>query len=258
VTGDMNADGTVQPVGGVDAKIRGAAKRDCDIVAIPKENEVVISDLLLTAGPKEIAKIQIFRIDTFDQALSLSAPHEQRAENLRTAIDQFAEIQKVLERPNGISFLKNSHVTQRLRTVLELAPNHLSARYLLLKGIGREPANLSLMGSLQEIDRAAAPLIRAIRQGKFEARESDLDTDEFGDAATNLRLVRKHLDRRTWKCADAILDYAKLMRTWVNDRPASSTNVNKLVGEIQRAGQKVSREYDTLENRPDVREEMMR
>jgi hypothetical protein len=101
-------------------------------------------------------------------------------------------------------------------------------------------------------------LIRAIRQGKFEARESSLDADEFADAVSNLRLIRSKLDDRTIKCADAISEYAQHMRTWVNDRPTSVTYQIKLVDKIRAAGQEVSREYDTLENQPDVREELMR
>ena len=47
VTGDMNADGSVQPVGGVPAKVRGAFSKSCKYVAIPTKNARSLSDLVL-------------------------------------------------------------------------------------------------------------------------------------------------------------------------------------------------------------------
>jgi predicted ATP-dependent protease len=59
VTGDMNADGTVQPVGGIDGKIRGSVKARCIHVGIPVENKKSISDIFLLGGVQEVCKIQI-------------------------------------------------------------------------------------------------------------------------------------------------------------------------------------------------------
>ena len=45
VTGDMNADGAVQPIGSVAAKIRGASNGSCKLVAVPAKNEASVSDM---------------------------------------------------------------------------------------------------------------------------------------------------------------------------------------------------------------------
>ena len=37
-TGDISADGNVQKIGGVGAKVRGAARKGCELVAIPVGN----------------------------------------------------------------------------------------------------------------------------------------------------------------------------------------------------------------------------
>ncbi len=256
VTGDLNADGTVQPVGGVDGKIRGATKRDCNVIAIPSQNVSVVSDLLLMSGPAAITNIQVFSIETFEQAAALAQAPEKRSEDLQKAIDSFTEIQEVLHRPNGFAYLKNAKVQERLREVVKLAPNHQSAIWLLYEGLGRSPDRLTLQGSLIYIDRAAEPLIRAIRQGKFDA-QSPLDGDEYADSAYALRRLRNKLDNRTVDLADAIISYASLMRTFVNDRPNSYNKLNELISEIRNAGSAVSRAYDDLYNRVDVQEELM-
>ena len=43
----MNADGSVQPIGGVQAKIRGATKGSCKLVGVPVKNEKSVQDLLV-------------------------------------------------------------------------------------------------------------------------------------------------------------------------------------------------------------------
>jgi len=257
VTGDMNADGTVQPVGGITGKLRGAAARDCNVVAIPVKNARVISDMLIMEGPAPLTRIQIFSLKNFDQALALGVRHELRSEDVRTSIEKFEEVRKLLTQPNGMRYLKNSHVQARLRECVKLTPNHLSARHLLLASVGRTPERLSLSGSLEYIDRSAEPLLRVLRQGSFEKR-GGLEEDEFADAASALRRIRTKLDKRVVKICDSIVEYSQHLRTYVNDRPTSYNGMNDLIGKINTAGRTITREYDDLESRVDVQEELMR
>ncbi len=257
VTGDMNADGTVQPVGGITGKLRGAAARDCNVVAIPAQNARVISDMLIMEGPAPLTRIQIFSLKNFDQALALGVRHELRSEDIRSSIETFEEVRKLLIQPNGMRYLKNSHVQARLRECLELTPNHLSARHLLMASVGKTPKRLSLSGSLEYVDRSAEPLLRVLRQGSFDKR-GGLEEDEFADSASALRRIRTKLDTRVVKICDSIVEYSEHLRTYVNDRPTSYNGMNDLIDRINAAGRNITREYDDLESRVDVQEELMR
>ena len=257
VTGDLNADGTVQPVGGITGKLRGAAARDCNVVGIPHANRRVISDMLIIDGPKALTKIQIFSLETFDEALELALTHDQRSEDVRRSIEEFQRVQEVLNRPNGMALLKNSHVQGKLRECIKLTPNHLSARHLLLGALGRSEKHLSLQGSLEYIDRAAEPLLRVLRQGNFQQRTA-FDEDEFADSAAALRRIRTRLDPRTTEIADRIVDFSKLVRTFTNNRPTSSNGLRALVARIGSAGDAVGSAYDKLESSVDYQEEVMK
>lgn len=257
VTGDLNADGLVKVVGGIDGKIRGATRRECQVVGIPERNAKTILDLMMIEGVKPLVSIQIFSMATFDEAFDLSRPSDRQPENLREAIAEFSQIQEVLGKPDGENWLGNQFVVEKLRKVVDLAPNHLSARYLLLKAMGQEPDTLSLEGSLTQITYAAEPLIRAVRQRRFDPDKSDLNEDLYADALYSLKRARPKLDQRTWRCADSIAEFATLMREFVNNRPNSYNNVRQAVAEIQSAGENVSREYDNLTNQVDVREELI-
>jgi hypothetical protein len=258
ITGDMNSDGAVKPVGGIDGKVRGATRRGCKVVAIPTENEPTVPDLIIQTGLPTIYQIQIFSTDRFEAALKLAASKELRSPDLAKAIAEFSQVQEVLNKPNGMNMLNNPHMITKLQGVLALAPNHLSAKYLLLKAQNREPKILSLIGSLQFIDIQAEPMIRAIRQGKFDPNSSSLDGDNFKDTQFNLSRVRSQLDPRTQKCADAIVDFAKKVSDFVNNPPKSRGKLQDGLNSISVASKRVAQEYDDLESRLDVREELMR
>ena len=72
VTGDMNADGSIQPVGGVPAKVRGAFSKDCKIVAIPLKNARALSDLVILSGIEPVSRIQVFTVKHFREASALA------------------------------------------------------------------------------------------------------------------------------------------------------------------------------------------
>ena len=255
VTGALDGKGIVGGVGGVDGKIRGAIARKCDLVAIPSDNEKVISDLLILEGPETLAKIQVVEIETFDQALKIAKKHEHLDPEIKQAIESFREVQKVLNQRGGISYLRNFKLQQKLREVLKTMPNHLSAKYLLLKGMNREPGSLTLMGSVQAIDRNAAPLINALREGVNV--QDRLRNDSFADTMSALTRLRPLLDDRTRPCADAIVKFSGFIRTAINSPPRSPSAITDLNNNLRSSGRAVGREYDRLFDRPDVKAELM-
>ncbi|MEM7010929.1 MAG: S16 family serine protease [Verrucomicrobiota bacterium] len=246
VTGALSTDGDVEAVGGIDGKIRGATNRDCTHVAIPKVNEDVLSDMLITDGIGPLAAIQVFTIDTFDSAHALAASPNKRDAKINESIELFATVQKVLLRNNGQAMLKNTQVQQRLRKVVELTPNHASARLLLLKAIGRSNSQLTLQGSLTAIDRAALPLIQGLRNKDYRGGANPLDSDEFGASVSNLKRIRPQLDKRAWDTADAITEFAEAFRILRNNPPKSPKALSELGSKIESSGNRVERHYGEL------------
>ena len=253
VTGDMNADGTVQPVGGIDAKVRGATKKDCDIVAIPYQNIGSVQDLLLVSGIEPVHRIQIFAIKQFDQAEALARSDRDAA--LAQAITTFSEVQAVLQRPNAEQTLRHPKVVERLQKVVKNAPHHLSAQLLLARALGRGKKTLTLVGSLDHIQRVMAPADRALGQDRLEERGA-LEDDEFSQSGTALGALRPMLDKRTHDYADTLKEYLRLIRTYVNDRPSSKNGARRLSAEISTQGDRVEREWDKMMNSASVVEEL--
>ena len=255
VTGDMNADGTVQPIGGVAAKIRGATGGKCKIVAIPVKNEKSLGDLLLTDGPAPFVGIQIYSISHFDEAEALALA--DRPPQVQEAINQMQQVQDVLLRNKAQmgGWLKNPHVIAKLQAVLQAAPNHLSAKYLLMYGTGKIPTTLSLAGSIDAVEHAAAELIAAIKANKGQDANA-LRKDVVGSSITRLQNLRARCDMRVRAYADAIIRYGSIIKD-AQDRPANSASrYNQIMASLEQSVGAVQSEWKNLINNPQVREEL--
>lgn len=252
ITGDMNADGGVQPVGGVPAKIRGARAKDCSIVGIPKDNVSSITDLVLMEGVRSVSHIQIFSLDTYEEAAAIAA--EKKPEVTAKAIADFAMVQKAYQ-SRGDGVLRNAKVQAKLKEVLKGAPNHVSARLMLAKATGRLPKNLSLLGSLENIETSAAALLSAARAGR--ANKDALAPDDLADAVAELRRVRGKLDKRTWSYADSIQDFGKLVRDFQQAPPRGAPTLRKKISEINASANRIDIEVDKIRGNKAMMEELM-
>ena len=206
VTGDLNADGSVQPVGGVPAKIHGAANRSCSYVAVPISAEKELTDSVLMEGPAALWEIQVFTIKTFEEALALSST--KKSTELTEAIAKFAEVQKVMQAQKSPTLLANPKVQERLVAILKAAPNCFSAKLMLAYGSGKLPKQLSLAGSLQKIDAITENFIKRMKDPKAEGVQPDM----LANAISDLAKIRTKLDTRTIPFADSIKDYGDVFR----------------------------------------------
>ena len=253
VTGDMNADGTVQAVGGIDGKIRGATKGGAGIVAIPNANSATLSDLAILGETTYFINIQIFSIATFEDALELARTESDRSPAVRDSLAAFGEVQKVLRRPDGAKWIVNPHVISRLEEVVRLTPNHESARHLLLMGRKQTSPQLSLAGSFLQIYRSVKPMRSALNEGVIPE-----DTRGLSESIFTLRRVRSLLDPRTRGCADALEDFAEtIKKIGDTDFGTAQSRVPRLVEELNETWIRVVDEYEKIQSDAQIQEELM-
>jgi hypothetical protein len=256
VTGDMNADGSVQPIGGVAAKVRGATKGGCKIVGIPMKNEKAIPDLLLLEGPMPLVQIGIFSISKFDEALALAEPN--RADALARALAELENVRNVLTKlPTAqmLGMLRSPQAEARLQYILQAAPNCLSAKYLLLFAQGRSPRSLSIGGSIEAADSTAMGLIKAI-ENDVEKNVNTLKGDEVGASIFKLRNLRPKLDPRVWPYVDNVVAYGEVIRGPILNPIRSEARFNDVVKKAVQTAKAAKAAFEKLTGDPQVREEL--
>lgn len=256
VTGDLNADGSVQPIGGVEAKIRGATSEQCTHIAIPKNNTSAVYDTILMDGIAPAINIQIFSIATFEEAYAIAS--STKSASVQKSLSEFSEIQEIYRKqPSGFSqVVRHPKVIEKLEGIVEVMPNHLSSSLLLDFAKGTAPTSLSLQGSFSFIDENAYQIVDVIKDGKV-AKLDDFDEDQVAEALSLLRRSKLKLDQRTWDWADGLLRWGELMREYQTNRPKAISNVNKMISDINTAGNATRAERVRLLEDPEIVEELL-
>lgn len=250
VTGDMNASGEVQGVGGIFAKLRAAKKGGASIVAIPQSNRIRVIDLVLLEGISPVLNQQIFTITDFDQAFELAkADSTQQPVNLSIAIDKYSKlIEKLRSRKLN---LQSAEVNKELDAIVRLTPNHLSARTLQLYLTKRIPKTLSLSGSLAIIEQTLGSIPEAAKSDINSSNNSQLSS--LGDIQSDLRSIRSKLDVRTKNYVDGWIDWTSIADEIVTGQLRSKNAIERLNSAHERA----IAEYQKLTNNVEVMEELL-
>lgn len=248
VTGDITATGEVRPVGGIIAKVRGAAKRDCKVMAIPAGNKADIHDIYVLEGIGSIVATQIILIENFEQAWDVG--RGERSEKIQKALDDYAMVQAAITRtPATIS---HPQVREKLKSIVEAIPNHESARLIALHSVGKAPDKLSLNGSLQAIQGAAKQLSESISNGSYLERGTN---SPLWESVSQLSRLRNNIDPRTKDYLDSFLKTATLLKDinssgrkqWTNDQQR----------EFQSLLTRIQTEESKLLNNVEIQEELM-
>ncbi len=255
VTGDMNADGSVQPIGGVQAKIRGATKGSCKLMGVPVKNEKSVMDLLILEGPAPLVGITVFGIKTFEDALLLAGT--ERPQALQNALTDFDNMRTVMMKdPRQIvPLLRTPHAAQRLQALLTAAPNCYSAKYLLQYLQGRGPRTLSIGGSIEAAQGSADSIVSSIDHD-VDTNISSLKGDELGNSLNRLRNLRPRLDPRVWAYVDNLVAYGEVIRGALLNPVRSGARYADLVSKANKAAGGAKAAYDKLINDVEVREEL--
>ena len=191
VTGDIAVNGKVMPIGGVTAKLRGVMTDGCTVAIIPTDNAPAVGDLLVRGSEMmEILRgLQVFSAAKVDDAVAVI--RTDRDDKLKKAIELYAELQKDMK--GGVGSLKSPAAQTKLATILDLAPNHLSAKYALDIAKGNGPRTLTRNASLIEIFAAAYPFWEKMAdKGKPKITRDDLPVSTMKSMKADLNSIKRY------------------------------------------------------------------
>jgi hypothetical protein len=169
VTGDITVDWKVRKVGGVTAKLRGATLDKCLYAAIPEGHEIAFADMAVLYGDQALWNIQVFTIADLQQAVAIA--RTDRPAKLAQAIKLFGDLQSKLEKSEKET-LRDPQTQKTLHEILELAPNHLSARQILALCEGKAPKTLSANATIYQLTALMYPYRTLLKSGKAIDRTS--------------------------------------------------------------------------------------
>jgi|GEM_PF-1756385 len=205
ITGDVAANGKIHAIGGVAAKIRGAVAAHCDIVVVPSENVDQVADAFVYDGPAPMTNVQVIAVENLDDAAGLV--RADRDVKLKQAIDLFAEVQTAVKAyPERIHQPEN---IEKLNQVLELVPNHLSARYLLLQAQNKQPRGLTGGATEYYTNVALEPMLPDLFKGKAKVNVIAPGQPIIQDCMAKIQKVRKVSDPQFLSYVNMAWEFAR-------------------------------------------------
>jgi hypothetical protein len=169
ITGDITVDWKVRKVGGVTAKLRGATLDKCLYAAIPEGHEIAFADMAIFYSNAALWDMQVFSIANLQQAVSIA--RTDRPAQLAKAIKLFADLQTQFTKSEKET-LGNPQTRKTLKAILELAPNHLSARQTLALCEGTAPKTLSANATIYQLTALMYPYRTLLASHKPIDRDS--------------------------------------------------------------------------------------
>lgn len=252
VTGAITADGKVTRIGGVAGKIRGATRKNCNLVGVPAENVSGVSDILVLDGIDPLINIQVFSFGTLDEVLEVA--HQEKPENVQATIDDFKEIADLVKE-RGSEILKNEKVIERLAGVVKKMPNHQSAQILLDLAQGKQATVLSLGGSLHEVDTASsfsAKKIAYIAMLGNAQQFSNADQSEAQEALAELRELKGKTDARINEFYESMMEAMSIFSKGMQ----SGKTQKEFISQLRDQWMKVSSARKKLMSDPEIMEEL--
>jgi hypothetical protein len=207
ITGDVTADSKIRHIGGVAAKIRGATAAECTIVIVPASNYDQVVDAMIYEGRSLITRIQVLGAGTLEEATALA--RTDRASKLKEAIEAFDSVAADLKTSPEKVHLPEYQT--RLKRIVELAPNHFSARLLLLISLNKQPRTMSAAASIYYTmvasQQAMPDVFIQLWAAQRVARQSSTAVEA---GLTNLVHIRGKVDPKVLPFVDSMIAFIQV------------------------------------------------
>lgn len=248
ITGDVTIDGKVRPVGGVYAKIAGAAKDGAKVVVIPTVNASALPDAYLLEGPSALWTAQVFGVETVDDAIKIVQP--KRDEKTIEAMKLFDELRTAVGK-KPVFTLNQPEFKEKLAKIRELAPTHLSAQYLQLFASGKGPKTLTLNASISEAMAAIGPMRNGLSGFADPAFGSRQNLDNARRELTKIDAV---VDPACKPFTKALADYCVAYNQWnaieagedIGAKFRAREAMRGRIGAVQSALEKITSDKDSM------------
>ncbi|MEM9015888.1 MAG: S16 family serine protease [Verrucomicrobiota bacterium] len=257
VTGDLNSDGTIQPIGGVASKLKAASEDGCTLAVIPFQNRKQVIDEVIVNGFELPTSIPVFVAAHFEEAKKVA--HVEFISDLEEGMmSEFSMIQDLYKKdPKAFrSHLSHPAVRSKLENILKRNPRFFSAEVMLDASKGNLPKTLSIGGSLTQIDQATGELILSARETAANGSASFNSTGLYR-AVTMLQKLRTLIDPQCVPYNDAIVDFGKVLRKYIEEPPAPGNRTEVAIREVKDAIKQIDLSRERLIRNPEVMSELV-
>jgi hypothetical protein len=216
--GKLERDGGIQKVSKAMARMTAAARGGASRVLIAEANSAEAADCLVNEGVIGFSRVQILAVKDFEELRMMAA--KKLDPGVAAALQRFHDVQRgfVGNAQDEERALAQSDVQDALRGTLAKWPNHVTARLLLGRGVGRY-RTFSIAGSVEAIERIAPVLLKAINSAEPHD-PSKLRANQINAEMMTLQRASERIDGAARPFFEQVTAYADAASAWHKLGPA--------------------------------------
>jgi hypothetical protein len=227
VVGGLQASGKIQAATSALMRLTTASRSNASRILMPEKNVTEGADCLVNEGVGGAGRVQMLAFKNFEEILSMASV--KMDEGVVKGLEVFSKTQKTLGEAGDKAeeMLKSdSDLREDLRTVLENCPNHMTARLLLGRAVGRY-THFSLRSSVDTLDRIS-PTIRQGLNFSTQTLVTKLEPDKLKTELETLEKAEARVDPRMKFYVDILRGYGEAAHKLLT-APSSDPNANRAV-----------------------------
>jgi hypothetical protein len=230
--GEVDQEGSLSPPKRSWDFLLALRKGDGGMLLVPSAFQQDLRALLVLEDPGFFIKYEVLAVSSLDTALAL-ADADSPPPGLRDASALFAGVRDAAQRTPIGQLAVNKIFRDRLGTILERAPYHLSASMLLLQGSPERPTRLDTVTLARNV-RHTVDTVKWVALSELEDINPDKVEADWSRARSRLDPLEKFIARGDTELYEGALKAVATLRTLarakrrVSDDPESESHLKLL------------------------------
>ena len=210
---------------------------------LPSDNFDQLLNTETFIGKGEVSKVQVIGVETVDDMIAVV--RQDRDAKLAKAIELYDEVQQEIAASKG--YVKKPACAEKLAEILQLCPQHFSAKLLLMQATGKRPKNLSEGASLYYISVAVNEIMPTLAaQYKNRDRSAQVQSTTVHQGLDELDKLRPMCDANVLPLLDAWQRYIRTLSSYEAGL-ASGVNLESQRQAIRDAMTKLKMDPDSMQ-----------
>lgn len=177
IIGQIDASGAFKLPGGFWDQLQALGKGGGRRLVLPADAAAWLPSVLALENPGFFMDYEVVLASDFKQLLEFSAKKPDGV--IGSAATKFREIREKSGPQDIRLYISNTFVKQRLMTILQEVPSHVSAKMLLIQAAGSRPTIVIRPVLAAELRRALEPMAWVVKVPDYESRLEDAGNEKL-------------------------------------------------------------------------------
>jgi hypothetical protein len=215
-------------------------------ILVGQDSEEYLLQLLALGHPEFFIQNEVIEIENLKQARKLTSKEDHSDYSEATTL--FAEVKSAIERKSLRSMTGNKYVREKLQKVVEIMPNHLSAKILLEYGSRKNPSLLESKYFAISMKYLLDSINGRLTRGDDDSISNRYAMEQRDQISKGLEVVKDIISTEDQIVYDKVDEICEVLRRFSRAKKNSTDESRSGTSYYSKASIKILRELKSLNN----------